>query len=93
MTLIQWVAVVRPQGVCRGTNAPPKYRCEILPSLHGDFIRLPYWADLKLFKVNREIECGTPGETIRAYYPDDDLGPRLIPAIKARRPISRPSDA
>ena len=76
--------------VCLGTNAPQQYRCEILPTLYGDFIRLPYWADLELFKVKRKIECGTAGETIRAYYPEawrgkrPSSGERDIPALKLR---------
>ena len=75
--------------VCLGTNAPQQYRCEILPTLYGDFIRLPYWADLELFKVDGEIECGL-GETIRAYYPKGwkgkrpSSGERDVPALKLR---------
>jgi hypothetical protein len=76
--------------VCLGAKAPQKYRCEILPTLKGNFISLPYWADLELFKINGEIKCGTPGETIRAYYPKGWKGKRPgsgekdLPALKLR---------
>lgn len=76
--------------VCLGTNAPQQYRCEILPTLYGDFIRLPYMADLELFKVNGDIECGTSGDTIRAYYSKRWKGIRPsngeidLPALKLR---------
>jgi hypothetical protein len=76
--------------VCLRAKAPQQYRCEILPTLRGDYIRLPYWADLKLFKVSGEIECGTPGNTIRAYYPEGwkgkrpGSGERELPALKLR---------
>ena len=76
--------------VCLGTNVPEKYRCEILPTLYGGFIRLPLWADLQLFKVNGEIQCGSAGEKIRAYYPAGWKGKRPVsgegelPATKIR---------
>jgi hypothetical protein len=76
--------------VCLGAKAPQHYRCEILPTLKGDFISLPYWADLELFKVSGEIQCGTPGETIRANYPRGwkghrpGSGERALPALRLR---------
>lgn len=44
--------------VCLGTSTPREYQCEILPTLNGDFIGLPYWADLTLFKVRGKSSVG-----------------------------------
>jgi hypothetical protein len=76
--------------VCLGTNVPQQYRCEILPTLHANEIRLPYWADLELLKIEGEIPCGAPGGTTSAYYPEGWKGTRPlggetdVPALKAR---------
>ena len=76
--------------VCLGTNAPQKYRCEILPTLRGKFISLPYWADLELFMVDGEFQCGTADEKINAYYPEGSKRKRPasgvdeLPATKLR---------
>jgi hypothetical protein len=83
--------------VCLGTNTLREYRCEILPTLGGDFISLPYWADLELFKVRGKIQCGDLDHQIAAYdqpitafYPDGWKGKRPsggrseVPARKLR---------
>jgi len=65
--------------VCLGTNTPRDYRCEILPTLNGDFIGLPYWADLGVTKLDGEILCGNdehPDEPITAFYPEGWKGKR-----------------
>jgi hypothetical protein len=76
--------------ICLGTNASQQYRCEVLPTLYGNYIRLPYWADLELLKIKGEIQCGAPGGTTRAYYPEGwkggrpSDGERDLPALKLR---------
>ena len=69
--------------VCLGTNTPREYRCEVLPTLDENFIDLPYWADLILFKVRGEIQCGDLDHQIAAYdipitafYPEGWKGKR-----------------
>lgn len=53
--------------VCLGTNTPREYQCEILPTMNGNFIELPYWADLVVTKVEGEIACGDIEHQVAAY--------------------------
>jgi hypothetical protein len=69
--------------VCLGTSTPSEYQCEVLPTLNGDFIGLPYWADLMLIKVRGKIQCGDLDHQIAAYdipitvfYPEGWKGKR-----------------
>lgn len=63
--------------VCLGTNMPREYQCEVLPTLNGDFIDLPYWADLGVVKLDGEIECWNQDEAARtAFYPEGWKGKR-----------------
>lgn len=63
--------------VCLGTNTPREYKCEILPTLNGDFIDLPYWAELKVIKTQGEMPCGNQDEIVRtAFYPEGWKGRR-----------------
>ena len=69
--------------VCLGTNTPQEHQCEILPILGGDFISLPYWAELVLIKVRGAIPCGdidhqmaVYDQPITAFYPEGWKGKR-----------------
>jgi hypothetical protein len=69
--------------ICLGTSTTREYQCEVLPTLDGDFIGLPYWADIKLFKVREVIQCGDLDHQIAAYdipitafYPEGWKGKR-----------------
>jgi len=69
--------------VCLGTNMPREYQCEILPTQEGNFISLPYWADLELSKIRGEISCGDPDhqivffdQPISTFYPEGWKGKR-----------------
>lgn len=53
--------------VCLGTNKPAEYQCEMLPTMHGNFISLPYWADLVVTKAEGEIACGDIEHQVAAY--------------------------
>jgi hypothetical protein len=55
--------------VCLGTQIAEKYSCEVLPTLWGPFINLPYQTDLILFKAKGEFQCGSH-EPIPVYYPE-----------------------
>ncbi len=69
--------------VCLGTNTPREYQCEVLPTLDGDFIDLPYWADLGVVKLDGGISCGDIEHQvavydipITAFYPEGWKGKR-----------------
>ena len=73
--------------VCLGTSTPREYRCEILPTIFGDFASLPFWADLGADKIGGEmLWCGDDkqNETIVTFYPEGWKGKRSdeIPARK-----------
>ena len=53
--------------VCLGTNTPQAYQCEILPTLKGNFIALPYWTDLVVFQTHGEVSCGDIDHQMAAY--------------------------
>ncbi len=44
--------------ICLGTKQIGEYQCDILSTLNGDFISLPYWVEFKVFKVPKEFSCG-----------------------------------
>lgn len=69
--------------VCLGTHTPIDYQCEILPTLDGDYINLPYWAGLELIMVHGVIQCGDIDHQMAAYdqpisvfYPEGWKGKR-----------------
>ena len=62
--------------VCLGTSTPREYRCEVLSTLYGDFIDLPFWVDLDVSKIGGEIPCGNHDEPIGAFYPEGWKGKR-----------------
>jgi hypothetical protein len=64
--------------VCLGTKESGKYDCEILPTLWGSFINLPYQNELILFKPKKHLQCGS-----------DDPIPAYFPAKSAKNAISR----
>jgi hypothetical protein len=44
--------------VCLGTAAPQQYHCEVLPTLQGNFISLPYGAELEVVQSPGAAACG-----------------------------------
>jgi hypothetical protein len=44
--------------ICLGTKQIGEYQCDILSTLNGDFVSLPYWVEFELFKVPKEFSCG-----------------------------------
>jgi hypothetical protein len=80
--------------VCLGTSTPREYRCEILPTIFGNFASLPFWADLEVVKIGGDMlwcgDDGNPDEPIAAFYPEGWNGKRPsssqseVPARKLR---------
>ena len=69
--------------VCLGTNKSREYQCEILPTLGGNFITLPYWADLVLVNLRGVVSCGDADhqkvffdQPITTFYPEGWKGKR-----------------
>jgi len=63
--------------ICLGTKQTADYQCDILSTLDGDFVSLPYWVEFKVFKAPGEFSCGdvenqvTAEDTsVQAFYPE-----------------------
>ncbi len=71
--------------VCLGTAAPRQYRCEVLPTLKGNFISLPYWAELEVVKSQGAAACGDrrhrneDDAEVTAIYPEQWHGQAAAP--------------
>lgn len=72
--------------VCLGTATPQQYRCEVLPTLKGNFISLPYWAELEVVQSHGAAACGDSRRRneddaeVTAFYPEKWHGQAALPA-------------